>query len=172
MKQLGRLVFLVVILLALGALPVAAADPPGGIDVRIYNGTQVNQLDHLLYVLKDNEVYAGKSSNDPAKVILSLEENTIFNSRTHTNDHRIFKLVGDHILPPESANFADSLYSFAGDNFYRGSQTNDECMRIFTRRGDKIYRGTSNELADVVMSFEGDFNQLQPFLVILADSRP
>ncbi|MBI3942014.1 MAG: hypothetical protein HY326_03300 [Chloroflexi bacterium] len=150
----------------------ATATEPPSIDVRIYDTTHLRQIDFLIYVIKNNEVYAGKSTYDPTRVVLSMENNVIFNSRIHTNDHRLYKIIGNRILPPESSNFADAVYSFEGDRFYRGSQTNDESRRIFTRRADKIYRGSSNNLADVVLSFEGDFDQLQPFLAIIADLRP
>lgn len=148
------------------------ATPTPSLDVRIYDTTHLRQIDFLIYVLKDNEVFAGKSTYDPTRVVLSLENNVIFNSRIHTNDHRLYKVIGNHILPSESTNIGDAVYSFDGDKFYRGSQTNDESRRIFTRRSDKIYRGSSNNFSDVVLSFEGDFDQLQPFLAIIADLRP
>ncbi|MSP11341.1 MAG: hypothetical protein EXR62_00145 [Chloroflexi bacterium] len=156
----------------LGLPDLLADNLNGTVDVQIFDGNYLHQIDHLLYVLSNNEVVAGKRVNQPTRVVLSLSADVIYNSRIHTNDHRLYKIIGNHILPPESNSLSASIYSFDGDKFYRGSQINNESQRIFTRRGDKIFRGTSNDLADVVLSFQGDFEELQPFLVIIADLRP
>lgn len=143
-----------------------------GIDVCVYDGNNLRQYDHLLYIQRDNDVFASRFVLDPRLIVLSLQGDVIFSSRTHINSNRLYKIVGNHIMPPESTNIADALYSFEGDAFFRGPQTNDNSKRLFTRRGFRIYSGTSNSLDDVVITFEGDFDKLRPFLPILADLRP
>ncbi|MSP14924.1 MAG: hypothetical protein EXR62_18445 [Chloroflexi bacterium] len=144
----------------------------GADDARVYKGPNTNQLDALVYVLNNNEVYSGKNSSDRTKIVLSRENDVIFNSGTHTNDHRIYKVVDNHLLPAASANIGDAIYSWEGDNYYSGPATNNDSNRLFTRRENKLYKGTSNQLGDVVLSFDGDFSKLQTFLVILAAKNP
>ncbi|MSP13828.1 MAG: hypothetical protein EXR62_12840 [Chloroflexi bacterium] len=170
------------ILLVAASLLVISACSPGqmisrvtnnlaGDDVRLYTGPANNQLDNLIYVVKDDEVYAGKSSNNPTKVVLSREGDFIFNSRAHVNDTRQYKIVGNRILLFSETDPAKTLYSF-GDTIYIGPQTNNVSAVAYTRRDNKIYKGNSNQLSDVVMSFDGDYNQLAPFLPILLDKQP
>ncbi|MSP14530.1 MAG: hypothetical protein EXR62_16445 [Chloroflexi bacterium] len=141
-------------------------------EARIFQASHFNQLDSLIYVYNNDEVYAGKVANDTGKVVLSRENDLIYNSHQHTNEHRLYRIVDNHILPARSTDVSLALYSWQRDNIYRGPSTSDESQRIFTRRGNKLYTGTSANIDDVVFSFDGDFTTLRPFLVLLAVDRP
>ncbi|MBI3943010.1 MAG: hypothetical protein HY326_08355 [Chloroflexi bacterium] len=142
-----------------------------GGDVRLYTGPANNQLDNLIYVVNNNEVYAGKSSTNPTRVVLSREGDFIFNSRAHVNDTRQYRIQGNRILPWNETDPAKTLYTF-GDTIYIGPQSNNVNAVAYTRRDNKIYKGNSSQLSDVVMSFDGDYNQLAPFLPIILDKQP
>ncbi|MBI3943369.1 MAG: hypothetical protein HY326_10190 [Chloroflexi bacterium] len=139
---------------------------------RIYQASHFNQLDSLVYIYSNDEIYSGKVANDTGKIVLSRENDIIYNSHQHTNNHRLYRIVDNHILPANTTDVAAALYSWQGDNIYRGPSTTDESQRILTRRDNKLYSGTSTNIDDVIFTFDGDYLILRPFLVLLAENRP